>query len=414
MSSTRRRFLQVAAASGVAASIPRAAAAAYAGTARASSSPREPAEGEIVLVLTGDLFLTDPLAPAADPDARGLLDVLGAADLVIANLENGLSTVGSAELGGFRHGPGLRGDPVLVRDLAALRIGAVSLANNHTGNYGREALLQTCEVLDTAGVAHAGAGRSADEAFAPAYLRVRDRTVALCSVYSYYYNFQANDSAGARTPGVAGCRAFDVLLEVPTGFETSRRDEPPFRIEPQPGGAHVVMAPLKEDVERMAASVREARRQADLVVVAAHLHWGRHGRFDVAVQKRAFAHAAIDAGADLFVGHGPHVARGIEIYRGRPIAHSLGNFVLRRPERPPAPPGDGALPPTRESFVLRATVGRDSRIELEAVPIVIPGDGRPRLSRDRRAELAIARIQGLSSSFGTELIGGPAHARLSL
>jgi poly-gamma-glutamate capsule biosynthesis protein CapA/YwtB (metallophosphatase superfamily) len=77
------------------------------------------------------------------------------------------------------------------------------------------------------------------------------------------------------------------------------------------------MAPLKEDVDRMMASVREARTRADLVVVSAHVHWGRHTKCDVPMQKRTFAHRAIDAGADLFIGHGPHVLRGLELYRGR-------------------------------------------------------------------------------------------------
>jgi poly-gamma-glutamate synthesis protein (capsule biosynthesis protein) len=409
MTSTRRRFLATAAA-GVAA-LPAAVSAAPAAGALAGGRQRPRGAGA-VLVFAGDLFLTHALAPASDAPATQLLDVLHGADLAVANLENGLSTVGSPELGGFRHGPSLRGHPSLVGELRGLNIRAVSLANNHTGNYGREALLQTRDVLDRAGVAHAGAGANIEEAFAPVYVDARGLTVALLSVYSYYYNFQANDTAGAGVPGVAGCRAFDVLLEVPTGFDTTARDESPYRIEPRHGGAQAVMAPLKEDVERLAASVKAARAKADVVVVSAHLHWGRHGKSDLAAQKRGFAHAAIDAGADLFVGHGPHALRGIEHYRGRTIAHSLCNFVLQRPASQPAP-----RPPQRsagrESVLLRLTVARGEAPKVDLVPFVIPADGRPRLADAEIGGLILEKMTALSAALNTDLVVESGYARLA-
>jgi poly-gamma-glutamate capsule biosynthesis protein CapA/YwtB (metallophosphatase superfamily) len=412
MSTTRRRFLQTAAGAGLVSSLPAPTVAvrqAAAGTTGGEQRDRD--AGGAVLVFAGDLFLTHAIAAATEPAARQVLDVLHGADAVIANLENGLSTVGSAELGAFRHGPALRGDPALVSELTALKIRAVSLANNHTGNFGREALLQTRAVLDRACIAHAGAGRNIDEAFAPVVFTAGRRTIALCSVYSYYYNFQGEDIAGRAVAGVAGCRAYDVMLEVPTGFDTSARDKSPYRIELQPGGAHVVMAPLKEDLERLTASVREARRRADFVVVSAHLHWGRHGKSDVPVQKKSFAHAAIDAGADLFVGHGPHTLRGIESYRGKPIAHSLANFVLQRSERSQAP--EGRLPAGRESVLLRMTVWNDKPDQLELIPIVIPADGRPRLAAGESARLIAEKVSALSSALGTDLVMESGHARLS-
>lgn len=417
MSTTRRRFLKTAAAAGLGSSLPPVLPSARAGAAAspAGDERQQRGEHERELIFAGDFFLTAPVAPASDPAARQALELLHGADLAIANLESGLSTVGSPALGGFRHGPAMRGDPKLVEELAAFGIGAVSLANNHTGNYGREALLETIAVLDKAGIAHAGAGRNIDEAFAPVYIPVRGRTVALCSVYSYYYNFQADDSAGPRAAGVAACRAYDVVLEVPTGFDTSRRDEAPYLVYPESGSGTVVMAPLKEDLDRMMASVREARTRADLVVVSAHLHWGRHTKSDVPVQKRTFAHRAIDAGADLFIGHGPHVLRGVEMYRGRAIAHSIGNFVLGRSESAAAAAAAGRrLSPTRESFVLRVVMSGDRRLELEAVPIVIPGDGRARIAEGDAATLITQKIAVLSLALGTELNTESGHARLSL
>src|SRR5262249_33534791 len=90
-----------------------------------------------------------------------------------------------------------------------------------------------------------------------------------------------------------------------------------FRSADKPG---VMTEPDAKDLQEIAASVREARRQADWVVVSIHAHEGAPGdREAPAAFLTAFAHAVIDAGADLYVQHGPHVLRGIEIYRGKPI-----------------------------------------------------------------------------------------------
>jgi poly-gamma-glutamate synthesis protein (capsule biosynthesis protein) len=87
--------------------------------------------------------------------------------------------------------------------------------------------------------------------------------------------------------------------------------------------------PLKEDVEEIAAVVRSASRLADYTIVSVHAHEGDGDRTVPAQFLVAFAHAMIDAGADVFVGHGPHVLRGIEIYKGRPILYSLGDFIFQ-------------------------------------------------------------------------------------
>ena len=115
-------------------------------------------QGEATLACCGDWFLTRRLSNAVTTESNALFDVLRGADASFANLENGLSTVGSAELGGFKHGAALRGHPELASELAWGGVHAVCLANNHTGNFGREALLQTISTLDEWKIAHAGAG----------------------------------------------------------------------------------------------------------------------------------------------------------------------------------------------------------------------------------------------------------------
>jgi poly-gamma-glutamate synthesis protein (capsule biosynthesis protein) len=86
---------------------------------------------------------------------------------------------------------------------------------------------------------------------------------------------------------------------------------------------------FRPDVERNLASVREARRMADWVIFSIHSHEGGRNDDDPSEHIQALAHAVIDAGADVFVGHGPHIDRGIEVYQGRPIVYSLGNFIMQ-------------------------------------------------------------------------------------
>jgi poly-gamma-glutamate synthesis protein (capsule biosynthesis protein) len=364
---------------------------------------RRPARDEIVVTVAGDLFLTSALAPP-DRDAEAVAEVMRSAHASFANLENGLSTVGAPELGGFRQGDALRGHPALVAELVRLGLSAVSLANNHTGNYGREALIETLETLDRAGLAHAGAGRNADEAFAPAIVTVRDRRIAFLSLYSYYYNFEANDVADATRPGIARSRAYDVALQVPSGYETTWRDESPYRIDLRPNPSQIVMAPLHEDVERMSAALRAAKTRADVVILSVHIHWGRHNRADLPVQQQALARAAIDAGADVFVGHGPHILRGIEIYRNRPILYSIANFMLRPAEGRAADAAKSDRPALgRESVVARLALAPGKAPTVELLPVHIGADGRPRFAADARGTRILHTVSALSAALGTTI-----------
>jgi poly-gamma-glutamate capsule biosynthesis protein CapA/YwtB (metallophosphatase superfamily) len=396
MTPSRREVLQVATAA-LATSLVDARAGRAADLSEADVQAKGPGD-QIVIACAGDFFLTEPLPQPVDDAWQGVAKMMGEADLSIANLENGLSTTGAPELGNFRQGPSLRGHPSLVGEIGKLGIRAVSLANNHTGNYGREALLETISTLDRAGIPHAGAGRTIDAAWAPALFTVRGQRVALFSVYSYYYNFEADDVADANRAGIARCRAFDVLLQVPGGYDTTDRDKAPYLIAPVPNPGQIVMGSLKEDVDRLSAAIVRARSAADVVIITAHLHWGRHTRSDLPEQQRAFARAAIDSGADLFFGHGPHTIRGVELYKGKPIVYSLGNFVLLRSSKPTPL---GRRYPGREGLILRATFKPGGGSAIELVPIVIGDDCRPRLASGADGERIAQRLADLSAALGT-------------
>lgn len=402
-SSSRRRFLKATATSLPAVGMATAGGSLAGSAVGSLQDPiqrlRQRRDDEIVLALVGDLFLTQSLAGKDDLGAKQVFDLVRGADAAFANLENGLSTVGSSELGGYgRYSAGLRGHPSLVKELAWAGVDAVCVANNHTGNFGREALLQTLATLDEAGIRHAGAGRNLDEAFAPTHVKVGNLKVAFFSLYSCYYNRLADDVATATQPGVACVRAYDVVLEVPGNLEV--RDAPPRIFENRVNPPQSVVAPLKEDLDRMSRAIEKGRVGADLAILYAHLHWGRHTKPDVPFHQRVLAHAAIDAGVDLFVGHGPHVLRGVELYRGKPVLYSVGNFVLQRTSSEVTQP---AAMLTRASAVVRATVSRKALSVLEFLPIVIGLDGQPRFATDASGQGIVQKLAGMSAQFGTQV-----------
>jgi poly-gamma-glutamate synthesis protein (capsule biosynthesis protein) len=397
--SSRRRFLQSAARAGLAAPLV-ALPVTDAGAAAQTPAPTVPARAsdEVALAFAGDLFLTQPFPERLDAQTEQVYGVMRASAAAFANLENGLSTVGSAELGGYRWGGPLRGHPSLVTELTRAGIDVVSTANNHTCNFGREALLQTLSTLDGAAIRHAGAGRTVAEAFRPTRIEVNGLKIAFFSLYCCHYNRVAQEMATADLPGVAVARAYDVLLEVP-GFLEERNVAPnifSLRVNP----ALSVMAPLREDVQRVADAIRSGKGDADLAVMYVHFHWARHTKADLPYHQRVVAHAAIDAGVDLFVGHGPHTLRGLEVYRGKPVLFSIGNFVLQRqaPGRVTPPTSHG-----HQSVVVRAIVGKGRIARLEFLPISIGSDGQPRFATSEIGRAIVHRLSALSLEFGTEL-----------
>lgn len=406
MSPTRREFLERTAALGAAPLAGGMVGLEGSGRRPGPSTLRRP--GEATLAFAGDVFLLDgPAGPSRYRKEGYPSDILGSCDLAFANLENGLSTVGSSDLGGFPYGAALRGDPSRARELSAMGFDAVSLANNHTGNFGRDALLETMDVLDAEGVRHAGAGRNRDEAFSGELLEAGGLTVAFHSVYTMYQKYAAPDRAGPETPGIAGCRAYDVVLtgSDPLEVEGMREENDPAYLIPRGAPpSTAVMAPFREELAHLQRAVRRSREEADVVVVSVHFHWGRHLRPDVPAHQRGFAHAAVRAGADLVVGHGAHVLRGMEVYGDRPILYSVGNFLLspsgEGPSGDPASEeGDqGPVAEDRQGVLLLYRVDGDSW-DVSFVPLVIGDDGVPVRASGRTGREILARVEGLSAGF---------------
>ncbi len=186
----------------------------------------------------------------------------------------------------------------------------VSLANNHIMNYGVEGLEQTLTVLDSAGVKHCGAGLNIEEAHNPAIVEWRGTRVAFLS---YTCVFTPGFEATADQPGVA-------VVRVDTTYRI------PKRLHEMPGSPlDVITTPDSKDEERLLSDVRNAREPADVIVVL--MHWGvSMGYQHLVSYQRRLGHAAVDAGADLVVGHHPHTVQGVEVYHGKTIAYSVPHF----------------------------------------------------------------------------------------
>lgn len=172
--------------------------------------------------------------------------------------------------------------PDLIEVLTAGRIGAVSLANNHIMDFGPGALKYTMDLLREKGIVFGGAGMNLQEAGKPAILKVRDMSVAIaCYSLTFPKEFWATDT----TAGT--CFPYHTFFY---------------------------------------KDIRKFKQENDLVIVS--FHWGSELMETPKEYQTELARNTIDAGADIIIGHHPHVIQGIEIYKGRVIAYSLGNFIF--------------------------------------------------------------------------------------
>jgi poly-gamma-glutamate capsule biosynthesis protein CapA/YwtB (metallophosphatase superfamily) len=258
------------------------------------------------MILTGDVNLmnvTDPAVPFSL-----VRDEFRAADIVFCNLECCLYQLSSGH--SVEH-EGFFADPVVAGEaLQSAGIQAVGLANNV--NYGAAAITASITRLDMLGIAHAGAGANRVLARAPAILSrdgVRFGFLQRSSVY-----WPTNHEAGEDTPGIAVIRGH-TAYHVPMHGSRPPANRPGIPPEIVTWADPVYLQWLDEDIAAL-------RRQAEVVVGS--FHWGLHQ--EVLQYMREIAHRAIDAGADLVIGHGPHYSLPIEVYKGVPIFYGLGSF----------------------------------------------------------------------------------------
>lgn len=317
--------------------------------------------GGLTLAAVGDVALAreDP----AGAFAR-VTPLLRGADLRIANCEVPLSNRGMPQHA--KHEV-LHSGPDMVAGLVAARFDVVSLANNHSMDYGPEALLETVELLEQHAIACCGAGSNDAAAWRPRLLERRGLRVAFLACASETFLGYA---AHAEKPGIAAIRR-DALYG-------------PQGVNP-------------DDLARMVAAIRGARKAADLVVLSCH--WGLSQSRSLTVSQRAIARAALRAGAHLVLGHHPHVLQGIRLAGRRAVCFSLGNFVFDLP--PPF-----LSPATRQTMLVRARLGRAgvSRLDFRPIRIGAGGQPEPLAPGTQRFDEIVDRMRGMCRPLKTRLV----------
>ena len=268
--------------------------------------------------------------------------IFEAADYTIANLESALGDVGEPAAKRYP----FRSPPETAESLAIGGVDLVSLANNHAQDYGPEALLQGIDLLHAAGVATVGGGANETAAHAPHIAEINGLKVAFLG----YVN---------------------VPIEAVTNFDTQSWSA----TADAPGLAWA-------DPARVSADVAAIRPEVDLVVVI--LHSGYEYIEEPSEPQVAAARAAVDAGADLVVGHHAHILQGIHRYNDGVIAYGLGNFLFNI---------DG--PP--ETAILNVWLDQNGVRQLELLPAIIQEHGQPRLAEPAEAGPILSRVYYLTT-----------------
>jgi poly-gamma-glutamate capsule biosynthesis protein CapA/YwtB (metallophosphatase superfamily) len=330
---------------------------------RAQADPVD--DGTMSVALTGDSIITRKLSVYHEPAFLELMELIRGADAAYTNLEmlfHDYEPYAMTESGGTY----MRADPALAGELVWAGFDLVARANNHAGDYGVLGMQLTTGYVAKAGLVQAGVGASLAEAREARFLDTARGRVALVSTASTFTDFsRAGRSRGdmPARPGLNPLRVTRTYVLPRDQFDALRGVVKELGMRGGGSGdtlsafgarfvvgekADVRTTLLDEDLREIAAVVKNASRMADHTIVAFHSHESDGQRTAPPRFLVTFCHAMIDAGADMLVGSGPHVLRGIEIYKGKPIFYSLGDFIfenetlLRLPSENYEPYGLGA------------------------------------------------------------------------
>lgn len=435
----------------------------------------EAERGDISIGVVGDAMIARRMCVHQEPQFLKLVEIVRQADASIANLEFLFHDYESSWT--WSQGTYTRADPKILDELKWMGFDAVFTANNHAFDFTEGGFLTTLRHLDEHGIAHAGGGKDADHARAPAYVDSARGRVALMSATSTFAEHSRAGPGRADFPGKPGVNALrhDIVYSVTRDvFETLQRanrelgfdehararDHFGFTGKSKPVDSNTTVKFLdrefrladgfrtettlnKEDLEGIGKWIRGARKQADWLVYGLHTHEsGASGEFHGGARTSPpefmveFAHWAIEQGCDVFCGHGPHYLRGIEIYKGKPVFYSLGNFILQNETVPWVPaeayrrfglgaehtPGDyfdnrseggkrgfPADPVFWQSVLAVCQYKARTLYEVRLYPVdlgfgrPIPQRGRPVLAQGKVAQEVLAWLRELSKPFGTRI-----------
>jgi len=275
------------------------------------------AKPAVTFMAVGDVLLDRGVAKKISANGRDwpfakVSPILQSADVAFCNLECPFSAKGVKVNKPFC----FKADPANGKCLADVGFDIVSLANNHSLDCGRTGLVETMRCLDDLGIRFVGAGDTLNDSKLPVVVEQHGLRIA----------FLARNTL------------------MPEGI---------WLREDAPGTAGL-------DESTICREIADARRLADVVIVS--LHWGVEYRENPGEAQRMLARKIIDAGADLVLGHHPHVVQPVETYRGGVIAYSLGNFLFDSPN-----------PNCKGSMILKCKLSKSGVADVEIIPIKITG-----------------------------------------
>ncbi|MFC1989217.1 CapA family protein [Chloroflexota bacterium] len=367
-------------------------------------------KGTITLIAVGDLII-DRDEPTTIFDH--VVNVLRSGDITFANCDQAYSDKGSPYVG-LIGGPFYRvlpSDPKNITALVYAGLDVVSFANNHTMDFGPEALLDSIDRLHSEGIQVVGAGKNIAEARQPVILEKKGNRVG----------FLAYGCVGPESTEATENRAGHVPIRAWTIYK---------QVDYQPGNPpQIITLAYKDDLSDMEQDIRKLRSQVDVVVVS--FHWGLHHiPAQIPMYEFELGHAAIDAGADIILGGHAHILKGIEVYKGKVIFHALNNFavefhgrdmnsvkmaIAERAERgchayyepDPEYPADHRQPEARATIIAKVIIERGEIQKVSYVPCYENKKAEPEIvtrSDPKGNEVftyieKISRSQNLSTNF---------------
>ena len=443
--------------------------------ARRQPNPLMPAERELAmkikgpftLTAVGDLILRTPIAQLAEPAFQNLVKHIHDADVGFANMEGPLIDHDNYpySIGGVGFGGAPKSALASIKSMGVKIMGT---ANNMQMDADITGMFETIRMLNEGGIVHAGTGRNLEEARSAGLLGTPKGVVGLVSAWAM--DSARRDGATYRIGDAGGHPGLNALHLTMQGMVTAEQmeqlrkirdsiyarrgevfapvapapaDERKDRLElfnqrfavgPKPGDLHYTMDP--DDLREILRSIRDGKQYSDFMIATVHCHQGNYAFQTYTYDNDTpdflidFAHQAIDNGADVFVGHGVHTLRGVEIYKGKPIFYGVNTFVyqyqwslpqnqggeLTEAEElmlPSGFAGSRVIQPERMEALLTESHFENGQLtEVRLYPVDLGQDlsrpfsrtGIPMTPSPDMAERVLEKIQRLSKPFGTKIV----------
>jgi poly-gamma-glutamate synthesis protein (capsule biosynthesis protein) len=363
--------------------------------------------GSLTLVAVGDIQL---LRRDWKMSFERVAHIIKGADISFFNCEGPYAEQGP--FSSFWYPDGKPADPKNMAAFTTAGFNIANMANNVSLNWGLDAAIECRQLLEARGIAVCGFGRNIDEARQPAIMEKNGVKVAFLGYLAVGpYEYEAEDDR----PGMAVVKGH-TLYEP---YEYNRG--PTFHPGTQ---ARILTWPDREDLCNMIEDIKKARKQADVVIIV--YHWGiHHTRAIIPDYQWEIGHAAIDAGADLILGTHPHILKGIEVYKGKVIIHSLSNFavedaIARREGVLPHKPvrrwrweekklGSGTLtgtsgaePDDQKSIIVKCIIAGHKIERVSYIPVILKDNASPEpLPRsDPRSQDVVKYMEDIAREVG--------------